>query len=755
MNLITKSSIALGFIAGIAAVSLWWTGGLGNIALVPQSQLAAAVAASLSTANSFAVLAGSGITNTGPTTINGDVGTYATLTETGFGPGADSVTITGTNHVGDATTQGAKTDLVTAYNTTAGEGPTLPIAADLGGQTLTPGVYNSASTIGLTGTVTLDGGGDPNAVFVFQAGSALTTASGSSVALVNGAQSCNVFWQVGSDATLGTGSTFRGTLMALSSITVTTGAIVDGRVLARNGAVTLDTNTIIKPTCSAPALATLHVVKSVINVTGTAVASDFSVNVKTTGGSNVSGSPAPGTVLPGTSYSLSAGSYIVSEATPVGYTQTFGADCPGGSVTLAPGDDKTCTIINTDIPPPPPTVRANGSGGIIPLIGLLKVPAPLALPGGSGSVVYNYTVWNVGGQQALVNVTLADDKCTPITLLSGDTNVNGKLEINETWKYRCTTTLLKTTTNTAVAIGHGNDTGNATAIATAIATVVVGDPKPAPLINIIKVPSRLTPFPFGGGQVTYTYTVTNPGIVPMYGVGVSDDKCAPDSLVSGDTNADGLLNPGESWIYTCTANVTASTINTATAIGKANGFTTLGYAFATVLVARPSLPKSGLAPDGTAPSTSGPIIETPRRIAIPEINVYTRLESVGLTKNGAIGVPSGPINAAWFNLSALPGAVGTAVIDGHFGWKDGVPAVFDDLSKLQKGDQIYVEGENGVVSTFVVRAMQTYSEDADTASLLSTSDGEAHLNLVTCEGVWDPVTKSYPKRLIVFTDKIN
>ena len=207
---------------------------------------AAATAVPLGTADSFAVLAGSGITNTGPTTITGDLGTFPTTTMTGTA----SITVNGTNHAGDTVTQGAKTDLVTAYKTAAGEGPTSPIAANLGGQTLVPGVYNSASSVGLTGTLTLNAGGDPNAVFVFQAGSSLTTASGSQVSMINGAQSCNVFWQVGSSATLGTGSTFRGTVIALTSITVTTGVTVDGRVLARNGAVTLDTDTIARSTCA-------------------------------------------------------------------------------------------------------------------------------------------------------------------------------------------------------------------------------------------------------------------------------------------------------------------------------------------------------------------------------------------------------------------------------------------------------------------------------------------------------------------------
>ena len=220
---------------------------LGMMLALIGGAAAAVTAVPLGTTDSFAVLAGSGITSTGPTTVNGDLGTYptTTITET------PTITVNGTNHAGDAVTQGAKTDLVTAYNTAASETPAAPIAADLGGQTLAPGVYNSASSVGLTGTLTLDAGGDPNAVFVFQAGSTLTTASASQVSMINGAQSCNVFWQVGSSATLGTGSTFRGTIIALTSITVTTGVTVDGRVLARNGAVTLDTDTITKPTCAA------------------------------------------------------------------------------------------------------------------------------------------------------------------------------------------------------------------------------------------------------------------------------------------------------------------------------------------------------------------------------------------------------------------------------------------------------------------------------------------------------------------------
>ncbi len=222
---------------------------LGIAVLIPAvSADAAQTPVGLGTAGSFAVLAGAGITNTGPTTVNGNIGTFPTTSITGAG----SMTVNGTNEGGNSVTQGAKTDLVTAYNTAAGEGPTTAVAADLGGQTLTPGIYNSASSLGLTGALTLNGGGNPNALFVFQAGSTLTTASASSVSLINGAQACNVFWQVGSSATLGTGSSFRGTILALTSITVTTGTTIVGRALARNGAVTLDTDTITVPTCTTP-----------------------------------------------------------------------------------------------------------------------------------------------------------------------------------------------------------------------------------------------------------------------------------------------------------------------------------------------------------------------------------------------------------------------------------------------------------------------------------------------------------------------
>lgn len=204
----------------------------------------------LGTAASFAVLAGTTVTNTGPSVIGGDVGVSPGSAVTGFPPGTVN---NGTVHAADAVSLQAQNDLTTAYDDAAGRGPVVDkTSQDLGGSTLVPGVYNAASAMALTGTVTLDAQGDPNAVFVFQAGSTLITASSSTVALVGGTQACNVYWQVGSSATLGTGTNFVGSVMALTDISMQTGANLTGRVLARNGQVSLDTNTITRSDCAAP-----------------------------------------------------------------------------------------------------------------------------------------------------------------------------------------------------------------------------------------------------------------------------------------------------------------------------------------------------------------------------------------------------------------------------------------------------------------------------------------------------------------------
>ena len=202
----------------------------------------------LGTATSFGVLAGSAVTNTStvldPTVVNGDLGVSPDTSITGFPSGI----VNGVQHSADAEALQAQTDLVLAYDDAAGRTPVTSVATELGGTTLVPGTYAGA-TLGLTGTVTLDAKGDPDAVFVIKSNETLITAEGSAVSLIGNANPCNVYWVVGSSATFGVNSDFVGTTMAMASITATTGADFEGRLLARTGAVTLDTNTITRPVC--------------------------------------------------------------------------------------------------------------------------------------------------------------------------------------------------------------------------------------------------------------------------------------------------------------------------------------------------------------------------------------------------------------------------------------------------------------------------------------------------------------------------
>lgn len=306
------------------------------LAAVPTLAAGAEPTVNLGTTAGFAVLAGSTITNTGPTTITGDVGLHpgSAFVDTG-------VTLNGARHITDAVANQAKIDLVTAYNDAAGRPVSNAVPVDLGGLTLGPGVYSSGGVLGITGTLTLDARGDPDAVFIFQSTATLITASASRVQLINGARFCRVFWVVPSSARLGTNSQFVGHIFALTDIAAQTGARVEGQLLARNGQVTLDTNVITNEICTA---------RRTINVTKTASAT--------------------------------------------------------------------------------------------------------SLPAGGGSVTYTYTVTNPGTVE-FSNVTVTDNKVSPVTYVSGDTSDDEILQPGETWTYTATDRLTATTTNVATVRGTG------------------------------------------------------------------------------------------------------------------------------------------------------------------------------------------------------------------------------------------------------------------------------------------------------------
>lgn len=168
-----------------------------------------------------------------------------------------------------------------------------------------------------------------------------------------------------------------------------------------------------------------------------------------------------------------------------------------------------------------------------------------------------------------------------------------------------------------------------------------------------------------------------------------------------------------------------------------NGNTTLAATAASVVVPMRVLP-----------------IGVPVRLTIPKIKVDAELESVSLMPDGTMDVPKEQSNAAWFNLGIRPGENGSAVIAGHYGWKGGRPSVFDSVHALSIGDELSVEDENGNTISFVVREIKEYDPKADASAVFNSYDGKSHLNLITCEGMWDAVSKSYSKRLVVFADKV-
>lgn len=480
----------------------------------------AQTAPSLGVVDSFAVLAGASIVDSNPSVITGDVGlspgtAFGALTSAEVSGTIYAVDATGPDGAGGnnpALVGNAQVALTAAYGDAAGQ--TLPSVTTVTastidsfastGYTLAPGIYKSPSTMGVTGTLTLNGSASD--VWIFQAVSSLTTASAADIVLTGGAQACNVFWQVGTSATLGTNTLFKGTIMADQSITDNGGSIIQGRLLASIGSVTLNNTTVVVPTCVEPLILSLP------------------------------RATAPAAVAP---------------------------------VFTAP-----------------------------PLINVTKIPSPLTLVSGPGSVTYSYVVTNIG-TVPMHDVTINDNKCSVINFISGDANNNSLLEVDEVWNYRCIKVVSKTEINTVTVHGIGSD--NAwDAYDIASATVVVKASLVPPLIHVVKRPNIFV-LPAGGGAVTYSYSVTNPGTAPLNNVSIVDDKCTglPGRVVGhpGDLNNNNLLDTNETFYFTCATNLTKTTTNVATAQGHANGMTAIDFAQATVVVSSPKLPSTGFGPE--------------------------------------------------------------------------------------------------------------------------------------------------------------
>ncbi len=294
----------------------------------------------------------------------------------------------------------------------------------------------------------------------------------------------------------------------------------------------------------------------------------------------------------------------------------------------------TSVVVPPVVPPvvvPSVTVTSSGGGGggggflPLPLINITKVPNPLALPDGPGLVTYTYTATNVGKIE-MMWIWVKDDLCAPVSFISGDSNNDAKLDINEAWVYQCTKTVSQTETNTATAHGGANGWDG---YDTALATVIVGERASVipPLIHLVKKPDVFTLIA-PGGAVTYTYTVTNPGTAPLHDVSVTDDKCTGTlgliSDNSGDLNRNNLLEHNEVWTVACTTNLTRTTTNIGIALGRANGLTAVDSSSATVLVVAPKLPNAGIGPDDSESSLWKFLIPT---ILLLIVSLYFEIRS--------------------------------------------------------------------------------------------------------------------------------
>jgi hypothetical protein len=440
--------------------------------------VSAQTAPSLGAAQSFAIL-GSTVTNTGPSVIAGDVGSSPGTSITGFPPG---IVVSGTIHAADAAANSAQGALTTAYNNLAGQTCTEDLSGqDLGGKTLTPGVYCFSTSAQLTGTLTLNTQGNPAAVFIFKIGSTLTTASGSSVALSNALSECivgNVFWQIGSSATLGTGTRFSGNIVALTSVTLTTGARVAGRVLARNGSVSLDSNPVTIP-CAAAVCPAITLSPSTLPNGREGVA--YLQTITGNGGVAPYTFAVTGGALPG-GMTLSAAGVLTGTPTAAGtFTFTVRATDANGCVGTA-----TYSLVVAAGPVTPP---------VCPAITL----TPATLPNGTLRTVYSQTITGNGGT-------------APYTFgLTG-----GALPAGLTLASTGVIAGTPTTTATNSFTIRGTDANGCFATA-AYAIVVVTDAQPPGCAAITISP----PPPNGTVGVAYTHTMNGSGGTAPYTFGVT------------------------------------------------------------------------------------------------------------------------------------------------------------------------------------------------------------------------------------------
>jgi hypothetical protein len=384
------------------------------------------------------------------------------------------------------------------------------------------------------------------------------------------------------------------------------------------------------PSSSQKEPATITVVKLIVNAKGgTKTPNDFPLFVN--------GTPVD-SGIPNT-FPAPADVYHVTETADPNYTSAFSGDCDAtGGIALNPGDASICIITNTYTGPATAVVTP-----VPPLLDIVKTASPQTLPNGPGPVTYTYILKNTGGVP-VTDVTLVGDTCSPIKLTSGDLNNNNILDVDEIWIYHCSTTLTASHTNTVVAAGWANKLVTSDI---ASATVMVGTPLTPPSIHVTMIPNPLT-LPDDGGSILYTEKVTNPGIVPLSGVNITDNVCSMVKYIGGDTNNDSKLDPSETWTYACQVRLSETSTNTTIASGTGNGGTARDIALATVVVAAPAaingMPVKTIKAN-LSPGSRGNDVKVLQNFLISDIAETDDVEARALAKAGATGY-FGPLTRA-------------------------------------------------------------------------------------------------------------
>ena len=559
MKSVTTRMLQRFYAAGTLTVAL--------VMLAASTGAEAQTAPTLGTADSFAVLGASTVTNTGPSLITGDLGVSPGTAVTGFPPG---VVAGGTTHAADAVALQAQTDTTTAYNQLAGQAcnTTYGVPTDLAGQTLVPGVYCFASSAALTGALTLNAGGNPDAVFIFKIASTLITASDSSVVLINGAQPCKVFWKVGSSATLGTRTTFVGTVIALASITLDTNATMSGRALARNGAVTLDSNTVSFPSCAPPVAAppvlgesftppsvnagdtsTLTITISNPNSTAATLSSPFTdtlpAGVVLAGspsgstGLNVAGSIGGGTVTISSGSIPANGSSTVTVEVTAAAPGTYINSLSSGSLKTSNGNNAAPAVAALTVSPlgsptlVAPSLGKSFSPSTIPLNSVSELTLTL---NNSNSVVDTLLapltdhlptgLTSAGGATTTCGGNVAALKgSTTVTLNGGTIPANGSCTVTVNVMADCGCTYYNVVPAGALQTDAGNNANAAVATLT-VSKVIPGGP---PKVSKYFYPAEVKP----GATTTLTIVLTNPDTTAANLTGVFTDQLPAGMVLNG------------------------------------------------------------------------------------------------------------------------------------------------------------------------------------------------------------------------------